>query len=67
MVDLETGTVSVLPSSMLKRGWEYWMMCYSAFQPSGIDGGAHLRTSYFVFENGSFKKIAENVDRERVF
>ena len=86
MVDLETGTVSVLPSSMLKRGWEYRMMCYSAFQPSGIesradsrlliircanaqgsDGGAHLCTFYFVFENGSFKKIAENVDRERVF
>jgi len=33
----------------------------------GSDGGTYLRTSYFVFENGNFCKIAEHVGRERVF
>lgn len=31
------------------------------------DGGTHLRTSYFVFENGKFREIAEHVGQERVF
>jgi hypothetical protein len=86
MVDLATGKVSELPTALRRKGWEYWMMCFSAFQPSGIEShadsrlliircadtsvkndGAHLRTSYFVFENDSFKKIGEVKGEERVF
>jgi len=87
MVDLATGKIVALPSprSLRGKGLEYWRLCDSAFQPSGIEnsvdsrllvircadisvknGGAHLRTSYFVFENDSFKKIRE-VKGERVF
>ncbi len=33
----------------------------------GPQGGTYLRTSYFVLENGNFRKIAEHVGRERVF
>ncbi len=33
----------------------------------GPDGGTYLRASYFVFENGKFRKITEHVGRERVF
>jgi len=85
MVDLATGKVVALPTSWRDKRWEYWMVCNSAFQPSGIEShadsrllvircadisvkndGAHLRTSYFVFENDSFKKISE-VKGERVF
>jgi hypothetical protein len=86
MVDLATGRVIELPTSLRGKGWEYWMLCPSAFQPSGIeshaesrlliircanitgkDSGAYLRTSYFVFENDSFKKIGEVKGEERVF
>ena len=85
MVDLATGKIIELPTSMRGKGWKYWMLCYSAFQPSGVesraesrllvircanimgkDGGSYLRTSYFVFENDSFKKIRE-VKGDRVF
>ena len=87
MVDLATGKVVELPSpgALRGKGSEYWRLCDSAFQPSGIESraesrlliircadisvkndGAHLRTSYFVFENDSFKKISE-VKGERVF
>jgi hypothetical protein len=86
MVDLATGKVIALPASARNRGSEYWMLCYSAFVPSGIesradshllivrcadiigrDGGSHVRASYFVFENESFQKIAEQIGTERVF
>lgn len=62
------------------------MVCYSAFQPSGIesransrllivrcadvigkDGGSYLRSSYFVYENHSFKKVFEEIGKDRVF
>jgi len=74
------------PNFVARQRWEYWMLCFSAFQPSGIesrpnsrlleirganitgkDGGAYLRTSYFVFENDSFRKIGEVKDKEQVF
>jgi len=86
MIDLATGKVIELPTSLRGEGGEYWMLCFSAFQPSGIesrpnsrlleircanitgkDGGAYLRTSYFVFENDSFRKIGEVKGKERVF
>jgi hypothetical protein len=88
MVDLVTGRVVELPSlsSLRGKGPEYWRLCDSAFQPSGIesransrlliircaniigkDGGTYLRTSYFVLENESFKKIGEVKGEERVF
>lgn len=34
---------------------------------TGRDGGAHIRTSYYIYENGSFEKIRSVVSRERVF
>jgi len=86
MVNLATGKVMELPTSLRGKGWEYWMVCHSAFQPSGIEsradsrllivrcadvigkeGGSHMRTSYFVYENESFKKISEETGKERVF
>jgi len=33
---------------------------------TGPHSGTYLRTSYFVFENGEFRKIAEHIGRERV-
>jgi len=86
MIDLATGRVIELPTSLRGKGGEYWMLCFSAFQPSGVEsradsrllvircaniigkeGGSYLRTSYFVFENDSFKKIGEVKGEERVF
>jgi hypothetical protein len=86
MIDLATGKVIKLPTVERGKGLDYWMVCYSAFQPSGIesradsrllvircanivgtDGGSYLRTSYFVFENDSFKKVGEVKGEERVF
>jgi hypothetical protein len=86
MIDLATGRVIELPTALRGKGGEYWMLCFSAFLPSGIeshadsrlliircaniigkDGGSYLRTSYFVFENDSFKKIGEVKGEERVF
>jgi hypothetical protein len=85
MVDLATGRVIELPTSSHGKDWECWMVCSSAFHPSGIEtrtdsrlliiccaniagkeGGSYLRTSYFVFENDSFKKIDE-IKEARVF
>jgi hypothetical protein len=40
--------------------------CSDAY-PRGRKGGTYLRTSYFVFENGKFRQIAEHVGQERVF
>ncbi len=35
---------------------------------SGADpGGTYLHTSYYVFEKGRFRKIADQVGNERVF
>ncbi|SRR5713101_262049 len=86
MMDLATGKVIKLPTVERGKGLDYWMLCYPAFQPSGIesradsrlliircanivrkDGGSHLRTSYFVFENDSFTKIGEVKGEGRVF
>ncbi len=85
-MDLATGKVIKLPTVERGKGLDYWMLCYPAFQPSGIesradsrlliircanivrkDGGSHLRTSYFVFENDSFTKIGEVKGEGRVF
>jgi len=86
MIDLETGTISPLPTGGRGRGEGYWDICYSAFQPSGVehranskllvvrcadvvgsDGGSYIRTSYYVYDNGSFEKLRSTVGRERVF
>jgi hypothetical protein len=40
--------------------------CSDAYS-QGRNAGTYLRTSYFVFENGKFRKIAEHVGKERVF
>ncbi len=31
------------------------------------DGGTYLRTTYYTFEHGKFRKIAEEIGKERVF
>lgn len=86
MLDLATGRVIELPATEQRKSWEHWMVCYSAFQPSGIesransrllivrcadvigkDGGSYLRSSYFVYENHSFKKVFEEIGKDRVF
>jgi hypothetical protein len=51
--------VQTLPASRLLI-----VNCSDAY---GRDGGTYLRTSYFVFENGKFRKIAEHIGQERVF
>lgn len=43
--------------------------CSDSYGP-GLEGprdGTYLRTSYFVFGNGRFHKIAEHIGQERVF
>jgi hypothetical protein len=37
VVDLATGKVIELPTSLRGKGWEYWMFCFSASQPSGVE------------------------------
>lgn len=52
--------VQTLPASRLLI-----VNCSDAERRRG--GGAYLRTSYFIFENGKFRKIAEEIGKERVF
>jgi len=42
--------------------------CANAYGPGdfGPQTGTYARTSYFVFENGRFRKIAEHIGQERV-